>query len=431
MTDNNSNINNDTKFGMQHILWILATFFFVYQYGVRSAVPSVLNEDLQKYFLIDATKMGGLVSMFFLAYTAMQIPVGLIIDRFSSRKILILACLGVALGELCFVSTNTYWVAVIGQIILGIGCSFGFVLAMKVSNDYFPKEQVAIISSISISAGSLGPVIASPLLAKLSITFPWKSVVIAFGLFGVILSTLCAVIIREKFLPKIETNNEPIQRSNCGIWSIVKEILLNKQYIGLSVFSMLSLAALSAFCDTWGLTFLRHSYDFSTEEASILVPITYAGTIVGGPIAALLAKQFSSFKKVMLYETIVLAILYTILVFVHMSKVELIILLFSLGVIGSCQFLVFPAALCCASKNIGATVTGVVNMITMLGVTIMSYLVGLALDWSRNYSGGIEYSLQDYRNSFILLIACVVVSWIVLFFTKDVYPVEHKNGVTK
>ena len=138
-----------------------------------------------------------------------------------------------------------------------------------------------------------------------------------------------------------------------------------------------------------------------------------------------------SFCNLLLLLERVTPILYTILVFVHMSKIELVVLLFSLGLIGSCQFLVFPAALCCASKEIGATVTGVVNMIPMLGVTIMSYLVGLALDWSRNYSGGIEYSLQDYRNSFILLIACVVVSWIVLFFTKDVYPVEHKNGVTK
>ena len=72
----------------KHVLLLaFCVLFFMYQYGLRSAIPNVLNGDLQNYFGANTSQIGFLVSLSCFAYTIMQIPVGLITDRISVRKI--------------------------------------------------------------------------------------------------------------------------------------------------------------------------------------------------------------------------------------------------------------------------------------------------------------------------------------------------------
>lgn len=411
---------NKTKY----LLWSFSTIFFLYQFSIRTAVPNVLNEDLRKYFSIDATKMGGLVSLFYLAYTVMQIPAGLIVDRFSSKNILICASLAVALGEISFIITDVYIIAAVSQIVLGIGASFAFILVLKISDDYFPREKVALVSSLSLAIGSFGPTIMNPALAYLSAVFYWKYVVISIGMIGVVFSLLPILIFRGNSFRITDT----VSRRNGGV-SIrenFKQIAADRQYIALGVFSMMSLSALSAFCDVWGGTFLRNSAGYSKEEASMLLSVSYVGIIFGEPFAAWLSKKLRSFKKIMVYNSLLSLPAYVLILFFQLSKTELTIVLFLIGVLGSCQFLTFPFAICCAPKRIGGTVNGVINMVTMLGVTIMSYLIGFMLDLSHGEIRS-AYTIQDYRNSFILLPVSVVLSVVALFFVKDLYPLEKEN----
>lgn len=411
-----------SKHKSQYVLWFFAALFFLYQYSIRSAVPSVLNEDLRKYFAIDATKMGGLVSLFYLSYTVMQIPVGLIVDRYNSKNVLIYAFLSVAIGEIGFVATDVYILAAISQIILGTGASFAFVLVLKLSDDCFSREKVALASSLALSVGSFGPTIMNPALAYLSTIFPWKSVVIFIGIFGVILSLSPILIFRSEAVVSKEIS--PSKQD--GIWKDLKQIATDKQYIGLGIFSMMSLSALSTFCDTWGLTFLRNSSGCTKEEASMLLSIAYVGITLGEPLSAWMSRQWHSFKKVMVCNTLLAFPLYILVLFVPLNKVGLMISLFLLGLLGSCQFLAFPFAMCCAPKRIGGTLNGALNMITMLGVTVMAYLVGVVLDLSHGVVRS-AYTVQDYHNSFILLPVSVVISVVALFFVKDTYPSENEK----
>lgn len=411
-----------TPHNLGYLLYFFATIFFLYQYSVRTAVPSVFNEDFRQYFSIDATKMGGLVSLFYLSYTLMQIPVGLIIDRFSTKKILGYAFFIMSIGEICFVLTDVYIVAAISQIILGIGASFAFILVLKVCDDSFTREKVALMSSLSFSIGSIGPTIMNPALAYFSTMFSWKFIVIFIGMFGVILSTFSILIFREK---KDDSKKTPIQDDIC-IWSEIKKIALDKQYLFLGIFSMLSLSALSTFCDTWGLTFLRNALGYSKESASMLLSVSYVGIILGEPLSAWMSRRWYSFKKVMIYNTVLSLPLYIFILTVKMNQIELGIVLFFLGLLGSCQFLTFPFAMCCAPKKIGGTLNGFLNMVTMLGVTAMAYLIGLALDLSHGVMRS-AYTVQDYHNSFILLPISVVISIVALFFIRDIYPLKRES----
>ncbi len=392
------------------MLWIFCVTFFVYQYGVRSAVPNVLNEDLREYFSINATGMGTLISLFYCAYTIMQIPVGLIIDKFSAKMISILAFVCVALGIMMFISTNNYAIASVSQLFLGIGCSFAFVLVMKITNDVFPKPKVAFFSSIAISLGSLGPVLMGPLLAYLSQVYYWKNVVLAFGGLGFLFSLLGCVMLKGG------KNESLAENSQLDISGTLEEIFSNSQYFFIGIFSMCMLGPVSAFCDAWGLTFIKNVYNLSRVEAASIVSMVYAGTIIGGPIVALIAEKCNSYKKVMFGGSLSLFILILILIFVTLDIYALYVLLFLIGCVATSQFLSFPAAISMVDKKVGGTLTGVVNTITMLGCTIVAPLVGWSIDF---FGTDGAYSATDYRNGMMILLVSVAIAIISTLFIKN------------
>ncbi len=389
--------------------------FFVYQYGIRSAVPSVLNEELQSYFSISATQLGSLISLFYLAYTIMQIPVGLIIDRMEVKKIAVITFSLFSFGIILLVYSQSYIFAAISQIFLGCSSSFAFVLIMKVTNDYFPSDKVALISSIAISIGSLGPVICSPTLTYLSSVFYWKNVLICMGILGFIFSFIGLIFLKNTSkVSNIEISNEK------SIFQNLKIISSNNQYIWIGIFSMMVLGSISTFTDAWGISFIRYVYGYTKEQSAFAISLVFLGNILGGPVIAHISHILQSYKKVMLCGSVILLVLFCCIIFINMPIYILYPILFLTGAVVSCQFLAFPYALLLVSKELGATITGVVNTITMLGSTFLIPGVGFILDLSKG--NNTLYSASDYQISMSLLIVSVIIAILTMLFIQDKYP---------
>lgn len=422
---------------MHLVLWALCVAFYAYQYGIRSVIPSVLNEDLRQYFAINSTEMGSLIGIFYISYMLMQIPVGLLIDRFSAKKICLSAFALVSFFTISFVYTNNYTIAAASRFFLGCCCSFAFVLIIKISNDYFPREKVAFVSSIAISIGSFGPIIMNPLLAHMSEVFPWRNVVFGIGFFGFAMSLLGLFAVHEKKLPTInslendekcgaEQEKENEIRGWNKIWADLKIIFSNSQYLWIGLFSMAVLGPMSTFCDAWGLSFLKEAYDLDKEQASFLIANMYFAEIFGAPLVAIVAGKMQSYKKVMVGGSLLLIALFSCIIFIKMPLYMLSILLFCTGIIATCQFLSFPAALVGTSKKIGATVTGAVNTLTMLGSTLLIPIVGKIMDFSRGKLGDpseivVKYSVQDYRTGLCALLFFLCIALCSTIFVKDTY----------
>lgn len=394
----------------QLLLWLFCITFFVYQYGIRSAVPNVFNEDLRNYFSIHTTEMGTLISLFYVAYTAMQIPVGLVIDRFSAKLISVFAFVCVSLGTIMFVITNNYMIAAMAQLFLGFGCSFAFVLIMKITHDVFPPQKVAFFSSLAISCGSLGPIIMSPLLAHLSQIHYWKNIVLLFGCVGFVLAVLGYVLIKGS-----GSNHQTVEHPD--IMSSVKSAMSNPQYFCIGVFSMLMLGPVSAFCDAWGLTFIRNVYNLDKVHAASVVSVVYLGTILGGPLVAYIAERVNSYKKVMMAGSVLLLFFFGVVILFKLNLYVLYVWLFMIGVISACQFLSFPAIMSVAPKKMEGTLTGVANTITMMGGTVLVPLVGIATDFFKD--SGAAYSANDYKNGMLVLLVSIASAVISTFFIKD------------
>jgi len=392
-------------------LLVFCILFFAYQYGLRTAIPNVLNEDLQNYFGVGTSQIGFLVSLSCLAYTVMQIPVGLITDRVSVKKIAISSFFLFSLGLVAFVSSSNFVCASVVQVFLGVSSSFALVMIMKVANDYCSREKVAFISGFAVSIGGIGPIVCNPLMARLAANFPWTNIVMYSGFIGVLVSLIGFFAIKEKDLinANVETNSGSILQD-------IKTIIFDYRYIGISVFSMATWGACSSFCDAWGVSFMIHVHEISRQEAASAIGFAYTGMLFGGPLSAYLSKIFNSFKKAMLSEAACFAVLLGLVGFVKLSTTLLCVILFSIGALAMCQFLAFPVSLSLGEKRLGATITGIVNTIIMLGCTILIWAFGCILDWSRGSNQ--LYSAADYRCGIMASISSVLFAIIVLSLIK-------------
>ena len=414
---------NKNKYNCSIIaLFIFCVAFFMYQYGVRVSLTSVLNDELLKHFSISASDLGTLVSVFFLTYTLMQIPSGLASDNCSLKMIPIVAFCFTSVGFIIFVSSCNFWMAILAQILIGIGSSFAFVLIFKVTGTYFPREKSEFLASVGISCGNFGPVLISPLIAFLTQQYLWKNVILIAAFCGLLGAFLGYIGIDEKKLISDSSTEKKIKKYS--IIDSLKIICSSKQPFLIGIFSMLILGPIQSFCDVWGLSFLRSAYGIEKLRASSSIGLIYTGMIFGCPFFAFIAGKLKSYKIPMIFGGCMLFFSMLMVIFLKIPFYLLNILLFLVGLLTTCQFLVYPAAINGSLSEISATMTGVVNMITMLGCTFMVKLIGLLMDFSfgEKISGGeMIYSVQDYRCAMISIIASVLLAVFVALFIKDSY----------
>ena len=85
------------------LIWGLGAAFFFAEYYARVA-PSVMATDLMQAFQVNAFALGSLSAFFYYAYVAMQLPVGMMMDRFGPHRLLTYTALICGIGAIGFSS---------------------------------------------------------------------------------------------------------------------------------------------------------------------------------------------------------------------------------------------------------------------------------------------------------------------------------------
>ena len=116
--------------------WATGALFFFYAWILRVA-PSVMIDELMRDFGVGAAAVGNLSAFYFYGYAGMQIPVGLLMDRFGPRRLMTVAALGCAAGCVLFALAPTLWVLSLGRFLIGATAAFSLVGAMTVAGQWF------------------------------------------------------------------------------------------------------------------------------------------------------------------------------------------------------------------------------------------------------------------------------------------------------
>ena len=162
-------------------LFLTFTAGYFLSYFLRSA-NAVLAPDLQRDVGLGPADLGLMTALFFAAYAAAQLPVGLALDRWGPRGVAVsLMSLGVA-GALLFAVGTSLPALALGRVLLGVGTGSVLLAGLKAFALWWPPHRFATISGVYFASGSLGALLASSPLAWANAAFGWRSTFVAAAL---------------------------------------------------------------------------------------------------------------------------------------------------------------------------------------------------------------------------------------------------------
>ncbi|WP_234393500.1 MFS transporter, partial [Francisella noatunensis] len=166
------------------VVCLIATLNYSYDFFIRAA-PGVMGDDLIRDFGISHTQLGMLSSAYFISYTIMQIPAGVLLDKYNRKVVISIATTFCVLGNYLFSATNDYEIAYIGRIFMGIGSAFGFIGAAKMAAMWLPERLFSTFIGFATVVGILGGLVTDTMLSSLVSELGWKEGNAVFTYIGV------------------------------------------------------------------------------------------------------------------------------------------------------------------------------------------------------------------------------------------------------
>lgn len=408
----------------------LGALFYCYEYLLRIA-PSVMVVDLMRAYQIDATVFGNLAAFYYYAYTPMQLPVGILMDRYGPRRLLTLACFACAVGSYLFGQAFHIGLAEIGRFLVGFGSAFAFVGVLKLATIWLPPHRFALISGLTTSLGMIGGMFGDIYLTSLVNQIGWRSTVLFSAAAGVVLAIAIFWVIRDRPETQevLEPTKSPIDFKEVlqGAWKIIwKPQILLCGLVGFFLY-----LSLSAFAELWGIPYLEVAHGLTKSQAAVSISMVFLGWMFGGPIAGWISDTMGRRLLPIMIGALGGAVSIALLLYLPSpSLITVDTLLFLFGLFASTEVIVFAIARESCAHHLSASALAIVNMLVMLGGVFFQPLTGYLVDltWTGTVVDGVRsYTADGYRMALLTLPVAFSLTFILTLFMRETYCRVNEN----
>jgi len=400
---------------------VLASLFYVYDYFIQVA-PSVMTEQLMRSFSIGAGKLGILSGCFYYAYTLMQIPAGLLLDRLGARALVTLAVLGSAIGVTLFGVTYNFAIAGVARFIVGFGSSFAFISALFLISRWFAHRHFAAAAGMVQLAGCIGSLVGLAPLAVLVNSMGWRRSMILTGLITFGFAFLFWIFIRDGKRPRAQ-DSATTPRSE---WQRLKFLTKKPQVWWVGVCGFMSWIPVAIIGALWGVPYFMKVYGLTNTEAGKLCSLFWVGLGIGSPLMGWISNHFRN-RCTPFASCFGLGLVGSILL-LNATVTPMWVTMFALILMGfsaSAQSLSFGLIKDIVPPSMFGTASGFNNMAAILGGAISQPLVGFLLHsgWSGLMIHQVPvYTVNDYRIALLAVpIAALVGLAVASFRVKETY----------
>jgi MFS family permease len=366
------------------LILIVASLLYVYEFYLR-VIPSVITQELMHDLSINASQLGFISSLFYLSYTIMQIPAGLLVDRFGPRRLLSFATLICAFATLLSAVATNGFLAGVSRFLIGFGASFAYACPLIVAKYWFPPQRFAMIGGCVQTLGAMGAIIGNEPVAYLTNQIGWRWACIYSGLFG-----------------------------------LLQTVMRNPQTWCIAVVGLCYWAPMTVFAELWGRSFITQIHHINTEQASMMMCWVWVGVAFGGPFFGWLSNAIKS-RKIPIYLSLLIVFFatFSLIYYPCDSIIWIDFCLFLFGFASASQCVTFGIVNDINPKAVVGTAIGLNNMAVISGGIIhqpfVSYLLG-KIAISEHLGQPALYSLADYQYAFLALPITTIVGFLVCFF---------------
>lgn len=256
-------------------------YFLTHLFRVVNAVvgPAISSE-----IGIDIAGLGFLTSAYFLAFSATQLPLGILLDRYAANRVQAIFLIATAVGAVVFAFGDSITMLTIGRALIGLGVSSGLMSAFKAYSVVLPPERLPLVNSLHMAAGSLG-VLAGGLPVEMAMqALGWRNVFLVLAVLSLIAAAVLFFGVRQL---SGHRGSDSLGAAMAGIGKVV----VSPPFIRLAPLSVATQATGLALIALWIGPWLRDVAGFSADKAAMILSSVGITMIVGYVMCGVLSNR--------------------------------------------------------------------------------------------------------------------------------------------
>jgi sugar phosphate permease len=392
------------------LLWgVLAAGFLLVNF--HRTATAVLADSLAATFDADATELSFLHASFFYIYAALQLPAGLVVDRYGPRRVASLGLGTMTVGVVAFALAGSFTGAFLTRAVVGLGGSVLYVATLRFCAAWFSADAYATMTGLTIAAAGIGGIIATTPLALAIEATGWRTSLLVAGAAGATIAVGIGAFVRDRPPAALADRVGAASDGGQARPATFAEVAANTRHVLgevetwlLGAVLFLVLGANFTVLGLWGVPFVVDVYGVPVAAASAYVLVGNVGFVLGSPAFGALSDRLERRTSLMVASALVFTLAYVALVFVPPLPVvglALFVALFANGGVA----LAFTVAKERHRPDVGATVTGVINSLGYFGAAMLPSVMGYVLDayWTGDVINGARvYTETGYRVAFAI-----------------------------
>ena len=278
-------------------IWAIATLFPIYQLAIQigyGALEKGISRDLQ-LTLVESSLLSG---SFLLTYAMMQVPAGLLLDRFSPRFLLGVSAALCGVSAAAFSRSETFMTALMFRAALGCFASFGFPGAGLIARRWITGGMFVLAMGLIDFFFGLGAVCGEDgfaLLAEYGID--WRQIMDMLAMAGLSIGALCGLFVRNRPIGMPNRSERVGFADAIGVVFTSRRVLLSIVYYGGMI------GAAFGFGGLWDIR-LQGAFGFNETEAIVLNSWLFVGLAVAAPLSGILADRLHLRRPLLLIGSI-------------------------------------------------------------------------------------------------------------------------------
>jgi MFS family permease len=404
------------------LVWGLGAALFFAEYFGRVA-PSVMVPELMRDFKVTAFALGGLSAFFYYPYVAMQVPVGMIVDRYGPHRLLTSTAVICAAGCLLFAFASNLYMAQLGRMLMGFGASFAFVGTLKLATHWFLPQRFGLLAGLTQALGMLGACVGQAPMAWCVEQLGWRKTLVLVSISFLFLAVLIGLLVRDR--PYNDARQSKHKAVRGSLWSGLQQVLLNPQSWWNALYAGLVYAPMAAFAELWGVSFLTNVYHINTQTAAFGSGLIFIGWGIGGPVIGWLSDRIMRRKPILYGSAITGALIIACVLYIPNLPLPVVfLLLFCYGISNTGVAIAYAISSEINPRPVAGTSMAFANMASVIVGTIFQPLIGWLLDKHAGVTSQVihlSYNAGDYRFALLLLPICMLLGLIFAKLIKETY----------
>lgn len=353
------------------LVGLMLISFYFYSSMLKASMSSVAI-ILKNSYSINEFELSLLSSVFYMVAGILKVPMGILIDRYGAKRILLLVVLFTSIGSILFAYSECFYGFLIARIFMSISYASALLCAVKVISQYFPVRLYAFLVGFVLFTGYLGASFAGGPLSSLINSYGIEATYSIIGIVGIFIMLVLAVKMENSDAKNHTTTLKEFLKSS---FNIIK----NRQVVYLALYTGLIVAGPICMADLWGKLYLVEIYGVSKINAGFIATTAiYLGISVGSLIWGVLHSVFVFDKKTLIFISILMAI--SIVIFFIIPQFSLlfaIIVGFLIGMFSAVKVVCYELVKRYVSYQNLALVVALLAMSVTFGSFIIQTIVGL------------------------------------------------------